>query len=550
MALVAPLHAAETASPTSTGNASIALPIFGVAALIIVVLLVRAVMRPKQSAALARMRAAKPAAAPRTAGGDTALPSASPASVLTRHDVHAAQSERLRAATPAQVLDEPQHEEFGADFYDEVARLLRSELDKHPARRDLRFKLLEVYASAHQREHFIEQTQRYIEVLNGQLDSYWPRIVEMGLELAPETGLYTAMPPLATPDLQVIGVAKIGHNEGRRFYDGVNPMTLGMAQAEIQDAYKQRREDPAFWQRVQELSEPQLAIMPPIIALDALSHYLGGAQIYVEDGRDRSPSEAAVLGAVGQIVLAQTMGKQRIVCGGLEDAHALTAARTARALGLACTVYVDQRRNRHATLVTQLQELGAELMPVREAALGDVAQTQLQTLSDALEDTRRSFYVCPLAAGPAPYPMIVRDMQGVAGRMLRTRIHGLLGRLPDALLVSSADGMHAVGLLHPFLTSTMALHCVDAFEDHARSSRERFAREHSWLRATERVRYAAVAWDVAAFFARHARPVELQGLHLAGGEVLAEAFRLARELSHEQTLLVVIPADQRNDTAG
>lgn len=542
------------AMPISAGNAKLAIPVFAIGSLLVIAIIVLAWRQPRRRrprASIARP-AVKETPPPRLSlRGTPAPPRAGDAvDADAIADTKTASAERLRA-TPAPPAIE-HTEEFGADFYDEVARLLHDELQKNPGRRDLRFKLMEVYASAEQREAFVEQTRHYLLVLGGQLDPYWPRIVRMGLELAPETGLYTEMPPLAPPSASLAARKQTG-TQGRRYYDGVNQMTLNAAQAELQDAYKHLREDLDFWASVQLLCETQLAPPAPLQAAPALSGFLGGAQIYFKDERQRPHHDTAILSALGQVVIAQRMGKRRVVAGGLHDGHVRTVARAAQALGLECTVYLHESEQSDPAALTELQQRGAAIMSARDSILGAAAETQLQTLADSLDDAAGSFYVCPLAAGPMPYPTIVRDLQGLAGRSLRTQITARAGRLADAVLVSTADGMHAVGLLHPFLTTTIDLYCVESAQNLSRSSRERYSREHSWLRASERVQYSSLSPEVARFAAQFCLPEDWHEMHSAGGEVLAETFRIARTMSPEQILVAVIPADvdlqQRYQTA-
>lgn len=321
-------------------------------------------------------------------------------------------------------------------------------------------------------------------------------------------------------------------------------MLLSSVQLELQEAYKTQRQDLGFWKSVQSLCEPHIAAASSLSAAPQLSAYLGGARLYFKNERQRPLADAAKISAVGQVVLAQRMGRKRIVAGGMEDGHGFAIVAAARQLGMDCTLHIhEQEQQLFRDEIAQVEMLGATLKVVRDTVLGAGASTQTQALADSLDDRERSFWISPLAAGPHPYPMIVRDLQGLSGRNLRAQIVKQTGRMPDALIVSTADGMHAVGLLQPFLKSSVRLFCIEAVQDQQRSSRERFTREHSWLRATERVRYGSVAADVARFAAAQCLPDGWNRLHEPGGEVLAEAFGIARTLTPEQIVVVVIPFD-------
>lgn len=436
-------------------------------------------------------------------------------------------------------LEEPVHE-IGPDFYEEVVGLLESELSANPRRSDLRFKLLEMYAATHRKAEFVELAKSHLSAEKGETDPRWTRIAEMGRSLAPGDGLFT---DAATENDSGSETAKEAPKQFRRYYDAVDASRLDELQTELHKAYQDLRQDAGFWKILHEHCDEIIGPRTPVVHAERLSSFVGGAQIYVKNDAERPAGDAAAISAIGQAVLAQALGRKRVIAAPASEGHAVAVARAARTLGLEAHIVVTEGEQAlRADELALTVELGARLFVIPDGKRGVSAESQRGALAQALDDRADALYVSPLAAGPFPYPVIVRELQGLVGRDLKTQVRALAGRSPDGIIVSASDGMPAIGFLQAFLAAfAVKLFCVEAGAGLG-SRHHRLNREHAWLRATGRVRYSSVPEEVARFAASYCLPDDVGALNLAGGEVLVETFTLSRRFSAEQVVVMVIPA--------
>lgn len=432
-------------------------------------------------------------------------------------------------------------QEIGSDFYEEVVSLLEAELSQHPQRSDLRFKLLEMYAAIDRKTQFVELAHRHVRAEKGEQDPYWRRIAEMGRQLVPDDALFVEVGVATEAATKPAGEAP---KQSRRYYDSVNQRLLGALQSELHKAYQDLRQDAQFWNRLRELCAEVIGPRAPVVHAAKLTSFVGGAQIYVKNDVERPLSDAATIGAVGQALIAKALGRSRVIAGLAGDGHALAVARAARMLGLEPNIVVTEREQEHrAAELAGVTELGARLLVIPDGVPGVTTESQRGALAQALDDGAGTLYLSALAAGPFPYPVIIQELQGLAGRELKSQVSTLAGRAPDGIIVSTADGISAIGFLQAFLGAReVKLYCV---ETRARGAEgpQLLEREHAWLRATGRVRYSSVPDEVARFAARYCLPDGVGGLHLAGGQVLVETFTLSRQFTREQVVVVVIPAE-------
>ena len=438
---------------------------------------------------------------------------------------------------PRSLIEEPT-QEIGADFYDEVVGLLRVELARSSHRHDLRFKLLEVYAATDRRDAFVALAEEHRKSLENPREGYWPQIVELGRRVAADHPLFARTAEesaAAEPD----GAAP---RNFRRWHDALDPQKLSAAQVEIHNAYQGLRMDADFWRDLREHCLALSGEPTPLVFARRLSLFVGGARIYVRNESRRATRDSSVVSAVGQALLAKSMGRKTLLAATQGDGHALAIARIARRLGLQAQILsTDSEQSARAEELEAAAESDARIEIVPD---GYAPSTEGQRIAmmRALEDPT-SLYISPLAAGPFPYPVIVRELQGLHGRELRAQVQAQAGRSPDGVIVSASDGMPAIGFLQAFLGLTdTQLFCVEAGIGKG-SRHHRLAREHAWLRATGRVRYCSVPEEVATFAAHYCLPDHTDSLHLTGGEVLVETFTLARQFKAEQVVVVVVPAD-------
>lgn len=452
---------------------------------------------------------------------------------------------RPPAAAKVEVENPP---EVGSDFYEEIVGLLEAELSRNKHRQDLRFKLLEVYAATDRREAFVAlaETHRLASAeREGVTDPYWDQIIELGQRVAPDHALFQ---PKADPAAPAAPSTTAPPQKFRRYYDSLNQQQLGAAQVEIHKTYQALRQDPAFWRELHEHAVALLGEPAPLQHSAKLSRFIGGAQIYVRNDSRRPPAHAAFISAIGQALLARAMGIKCLVAAPQGAGHALAVASIAQKLGIeARLLMTGTEQTEHTPEMAAAVERGAviEFLPESLAA----NESQRQALSRAIAAPAQMLYVSPLAAGPFPYPVIIREVQGVFGLELKAQLSALIGRAPDGLIVSATDGMPTIGFLQPYLgLSSVRLFCVESASD-GLGAHQRLRREHAWLQATRRVRYSPVPEEVARFAARYCLPDHVDSLNRAGGEVLVETFTLSRQFTAEQAVVVIIPAEPAVDAA-
>ena len=229
------------------------------------------------------------------------------------------------------------------------------------------------------------------------------------------------------------------------------PETLMPALAELESAYRTLRSDPAFQTRFGELLRTYVGRPTPLSHARRLSLSLGGAQIYLKREDLAHSGAHKINNALGQALLAEHMGKRRIIAETGAGQHGVATATAAALLGLDCVVYmgtVDMARQQPNVLRMRL--LGAEVRPVN---------TGTRTLKDAINEAIRdwvtnvqdTYYLLGSALGPHPYPSIVRDFQAIIGQEARQQILAQARRLPDACIACVGGGSNAIGLFSAFL---------------------------------------------------------------------------------------------------
>ena len=189
----------------------------------------------------------------------------------------------------------------------------------------------------------------------------------------------------------------------------------------------------------------------PLYHAERWSRKLGGAQIYLKREDLNHTGAHKVNNTVGQALLAQRMGKKRVIAETGAGQHGVATATVAARLGMECVVYMGAEDiQRQAINVYRMRLLGAEVVSVESGS---------KTLKDALNEAMRdwvtnvddTFYIIGTVAGPHPYPAMVRDFQTVIGRETRAQILEQAGRLPDGLIACVGGGSNAMGLFYPFL---------------------------------------------------------------------------------------------------
>jgi tryptophan synthase beta chain len=228
------------------------------------------------------------------------------------------------------------------------------------------------------------------------------------------------------------------------------PETLMPALAELITAYQECQQDLAFQAEFHHLLTTYVGRPSPLTLAKRLTASLGGAQIYLKREDLNHTGAHKINNALGQALLAQRMGKSRIVAETGAGQHGVATATVCALLGLECIVYMGEvDMVRQAPNVARMRLLGAE---VRAVASGS------RTLKDAINEAIRDWvtnvstthYLLGSVLGPHPYPMMVRDFQSVIGQEARGQILAAAGRLPDKVIACVGGGSNAMGIFHAF----------------------------------------------------------------------------------------------------
>jgi tryptophan synthase beta chain len=229
------------------------------------------------------------------------------------------------------------------------------------------------------------------------------------------------------------------------------PETLMPLVHELEAAYRAAQADPAFQAELDGFLTDYVGRESPLYFAERLTEHFGGARIWLKREDLNHTGAHKINNCMGQILLARRMGKTRIIAETGAGQHGVATATVCARFGLPCVVYmgaVDVERQKPN--VFRMNLLGAEVRPVTSGAstLKDAMNEALRDWVTNVEDT---YYLIGTAAGPHPYPAMVRDFQAVIGREARAQILEREGRLPDAVVACVGGGSNALGLFHPFL---------------------------------------------------------------------------------------------------
>src|SRR5579871_1837452 len=227
--------------------------------------------------------------------------------------------------------------------------------------------------------------------------------------------------------------------------------TLMPALAELEKAYKEARRDPAFKRELEDRSREFVGRPTPLYHAANLSARLGGAKIYLKREDLCHTGAHKVNNALGQALLAVRMGKTRITAETGAGQHGVATATMAALFKKKCEVFMGRVDvERQALNVFRMKLLGATVTPV-DAGSRSLKDALNEALRDWIATVRDTYYLIGTAAGPHPYPWIVREFQTVIGREARRQILAAEGRLPDVLVACVNGGSNAIGLFYPFI---------------------------------------------------------------------------------------------------
>jgi tryptophan synthase beta chain len=233
---------------------------------------------------------------------------------------------------------------------------------------------------------------------------------------------------------------------GRFVAETLMPLIL-----DLQAEWEKAKTDPEFQAELAHLNTHYTGRPSPLYFAERLTAELGGAKIYFKRDELNHTGSHKINNCLGQILLAKRMGKTRIIAETGAGQHGVASATVAARFGIPCVVYMGATDvERQAPNVFRMKLLGAEVKPVT-AGHGTLKDAMNEALRDWVTNVDDTYYMIGTAAGPHPYPEMVRDFQSVIGRETREQMLAAEGRLPDMLIAAVGGGSNAIGLFHPFL---------------------------------------------------------------------------------------------------
>ncbi|HWT62163.1 MAG TPA: tryptophan synthase subunit beta [Ochrobactrum sp.] len=361
---------------------------------------------------------------------------------------------------------------------------------------------------------------------------------------------------------------------GRFVAETLMPLIL-----ELQEAYETAKTDPEFQAELSNLSTYYAGRPSKLYYAEGLTKHLGGAKIYFKREDLNHTGSHKINNCLGQILLAKRMGKTRIIAETGAGQHGVASATVAARFGLPCVVYMGATDvERQKPNVFRMKLLGAEVKPVT-AGNGTLKDAMNEALRDWVTNVDDTYYLIGTAAGPAPYPELVRDFQSVIGIEARKQILEQEGRLPDVIVAAVGGGSNAIGLFHPFLDDSSVKivgveaggrgldgveHCASMsagspgvlhgnrtyllqnedgqiLEGHSVSAGLDYpgvGPEHSWLKDSGRVEYVPILDDEALDAFQLCTRVEGIIPALESAHAIAQAVKMAPSMGKDQVMIV------------
>ena len=237
-----------------------------------------------------------------------------------------------------------------------------------------------------------------------------------------------------------------GDYGGRYVAETLMPLVL-----DLEREYRKAQADPAFKAQFDDLLEHYVGRPSPLYFAERLTEALGGAQVWFKRDELNHTGAHKINNCIGQILLAMRMGKTRIIAETGAGQHGVATATVCARFGLPCVIYMGAEDiRRQQPNVFRMKLLGAEVVPVTSGR-GTLKDAMNEGLRDWVANVHDTFYIIGTAAGPHPYPEMVRDFQSVIGKEARSQMQDRIGRLPDLLVAAIGGGSNALGLFHPFL---------------------------------------------------------------------------------------------------
>ena len=319
---------------------------------------------------------------------------------------------------------------------------------------------------------------------------------------------------------------------GRYVAETLMPLIL-----DLEECYNSAKKDSEFINEYNRFSKDYIGRESPLYFAERLTEYIGGAKIYFKRDELNHTGSHKINNCLGQILLAKRMKKNRIIAETGAGQHGVAVATVCARFGFDCVIYMGKKDiERQKTNVFKIKLLGGEIIPV-ESGSATLKDAMNEALRDWVANVENTYYLIGTAAGPHPYPSMVRDFQSIIGEETRKQILEKEDSLPDALVACIGGGSNALGLFYPFLDDDVDMYGVEAAglgiegNDHAASLSKGFpgvlhgnrtyllqdnegqieeghsisagldypgiGPEHSWLKEQKRVNYVSATDEEA-----------------------------------------------------
>lgn len=243
----------------------------------------------------------------------------------------------------------------------------------------------------------------------------------------------------------------------------------------VAQEYEKAKLDPEFKRQLDYYLTHYVGRPSPLFFAERLTAHLGGAKIYFKREELNHTGAHKINHCIGQILLVERMGKGRVIAETGAGQHGVATATVCALFKKKCVIYMGAKDiERQKPNVFRMKLLGAEVIPVNSGT-GTLKDAMNEALRDWVANVDDTYYLIGTAAGPHPYPMMVRDFQSIIGRETRQQIMEAEGRLPDTLVACIGGGSNALGLFHDFMADDVKMIAVEAAgrgldtEEHAAS---------------------------------------------------------------------------------
>ncbi len=251
---------------------------------------------------------------------------------------------------------------------------------------------------------------------------------------------------------------RFGLYGGRFVAETLMPLIL-----DLEKAYRAAQADPEFQAQIKHLATHYVGRPSPLYFAERLTEHLGGAKVYLKREELNHTGSHKINNTLGQILLAKRMGKTRIIAETGAGQHGVATATVCAKFDLPCVVFMGATDvERQYPNVLRMKMLGAEVRPVTAGA-GTLKDAMNEALRDWVTNVETTYYLIGTAAGPHPYPEMVRNFQSVIGEEIKAQMRDETGKLPDAVVACVGGGSNAIGTFHAFLDdSSVKLYGAEA----------------------------------------------------------------------------------------